>query len=98
MTGVTESPATLPPPKANVFDINSAGKVKPFAYKADETILQVIEQAIREFQLPAQPHQLGLFKPGQAEALGSNLTLSQAGVSPGETLTLKPIVVEGGNR
>ncbi len=86
-----------PSPKADVFDINSGGKVKPFVYKADETILQVIEQAIREFHLPARAHQLGLFKSASAtDPLNPNATLKSAGVHPGDKLILKPIVVEGG--
>ncbi len=98
MTGETAVASAEPAAKANVFDINSAGTVKPFNYKGDETIEQVIAEAIKRFQLPAQQHQLGLFKPGQPDQLGRTLTLEQAGVKPGDTLVLKPIVVEGGDR
>jgi hypothetical protein len=94
--GEAEAVTAAPPPKAKVFEINSGGVVKPFAYKANETIEQAIAQAIQVFQLSAQPHQVGLFKSGQAAPLEPGKTLEQAAVHPGETLILKPIVVQGG--
>ena len=80
----------------HVFKINSGGTVEPFPYRPNETIEAVIVEAIARFGLAAQPHQLGLFKQGQTAQLERNLTLEKAGVKPGETLILQPIVVEGG--
>ena len=92
----TVAQETNPPTRAKTFEINHAGDVHAFAYVANETILKVIELAIVRFRLAAQPHQLGLFKPGATQALEPSSTLEHAGVRPGETLILKPIVVQGG--
>ena len=82
--------------KVETFEINHAGDLKPFKYIADERVETVIVDAIRRFQLAAQPHQLGLFKAGQTNPLESSKTLREADVRPGEVLILRPIVVQGG--
>ena len=84
------------PSKGKTFEINHGGDLKPFEDDPNETIEQVIVLAIKRFQLAAQPHQLGLFKPGEPNPLDPTTTLGAAGVHSGDELTLKPIVVQGG--
>jgi len=83
-----------PPEQAHTVELNYGGDLKPVAYRAQETVEQVIVHGIQVFHLSAQPHQLGLFLNGAQ--LSPTQTLQDAGVKPGDTLILRQTVVQGG--
>ena len=56
--------AQNPPEQAHVIELNYGGDVNPVAYRAEETVQQVIQHGIDVFHIAAQPHQLGLFLNG----------------------------------
>lgn len=97
MTSVAH--AQNPPEQAHVVELNYGGDIKPLAYRADETVQQVIQHGIQVFQIAAQPHQLGLFLNGtQLDSQNTGQTLGAVGVKPGDRLVLRQIIVEGGSR
>lgn len=86
-----------PPEQAHVVELNYGGDVKPVAYKATETVQQLIQHGIQVFHIQAQPHQLGLFLNGtQLDPQNTGQTLEAAGVKPGDRLVLRQVVVQGG--
>jgi hypothetical protein len=76
------------------IEINYGGEKKEFPFHPAETVLQLIEHAIRKFHLTSQPHQLGLYLNGAL--LDPGKTLKEAGVKPGACLVLQQTVVQGG--
>jgi len=86
-----------PPKKAHTIELNYGGDVKPVAYKAAETVQELIAHGIQVFHIQAQPHQLGLFLNGaQLDPENTGQTLEAAGVKPGDRLILRQVVVQGG--
>jgi hypothetical protein len=89
--------AQHPPEQAHVIELNYGGDIKPVAYRANETVQQVIQHGIQVFHIAAQPHQMGLFLDGtQLDPQNAGQTLEAAGVKPGDRLVLRQINVQGG--
>ena len=78
-------------------EVSSATGSGSVAYKATETVQQLIQHGIQVFHIQAQPHQLGLFLNGtQLDPQNTGQTLEAAGVKPGDRLVLRQVVVQGG--
>jgi hypothetical protein len=75
------------------------GVVKTFEVRPEETVKQLLDEAIRVFGA-ASPHTLSLYKGGTELADGQ--TLKEAGVEPNDQLLLRPGAVslpaQGGQR
>lgn len=71
------------------------GMVKDVDVRADETVKQVLERAIKAFSPLPQPHLLGLYNEAGAE-LNDADSVETAGIRPGDRLLLRPSQVKGG--
>jgi hypothetical protein len=83
--------------KKDTLTVSYNGCDKVFEYTPHEKVRTVLDRAIREFRITANPHLMGLFTEGNAE-LSDDATLSEAGVRPGELLILRQSIVRGGAR
>jgi hypothetical protein len=81
--------------KKDAVTITYNGEDKVIGYTPDEKVRAVLDQALNEFHVTANPHLMGLFTEGNAE-LPDNSTMSAAGVRPGELLVLRQSTVRGG--
>ncbi|MBI3699657.1 MAG: hypothetical protein HY242_04340 [Afipia sp.] len=70
------------------------GVKKKFDVRPQETVKQLLEEAIREFGPLNNPHTLSLYKDGKE--LSDNQTLKEAGVEAHDALLLRPSTVKGG--
>ncbi len=71
------------------------GSDKIFHYGPDEKVRSVLDRALSEFHVTANPHLMGLFTEANVE-LPDDSTMSAAGVKPGELLVLRQSTVRGG--
>jgi Ubiquitin family len=70
------------------------GVKKPFVVRPNETVKQLLDQAIKAFGPLPNPHMLSLYLAGKE--LPDAETLKQAGVKPNDVLLLRPSTVKGG--
>ena len=68
------------------------GVTKPITVNPEQTVQAVREHAIRAFGITQNPHLLGLFTDQGAE-LSDTSSVESAGITPGETLLLRPSAV-----
>ncbi|GGI29854.1 ubiquitin-like domain-containing protein [Bradyrhizobium guangdongense] len=71
------------------------GLKKPFEVRPEETVKQLLNQAIGAFGSIPNPHMLSLYNK-DGEELPDGETLKQAGVKPHDELLLRPSAVKGG--
>ena len=83
--------------KKDTLTVTYNGADKIFEYTPHEKVRAILDRAITEFHITASPHLMGLFTEGNAE-LPDDLTLSAAGVEPGQLLILRQSTVRGGAR
>jgi hypothetical protein len=71
------------------------GVEKEFRIKPNETVKQLLDQAIQAFGITANVHTLSLYSEGGQE-LGDGQTIKDAGIKPHNELLLRPSAVKGG--
>jgi hypothetical protein len=81
--------------KKDAVTVSYNGGDKIFEYTPEEKVRAVLDRAISEFRITANPHLMGLFTEGNAE-LPDDATMSSAGVKPGELLILRQSTFRGG--
>ena len=79
------------------FDIKVIynGVPKEIRVKPEETVKQVLDQAVAVFAPLPQPHTMALYNEAGVE-LNDALTVGQAGIHPHDRLLLRPSKVKGG--
>jgi hypothetical protein len=70
------------------------GIKKHFEVRLEETMKQLLDQAIRAFGPLPNPHTLSLYKDGKE--LQDSQTIKDAGIKPCDVLLLRPSTVKGG--
>jgi hypothetical protein len=85
------------------IDTTFNGVTKPLEVEAEQQTQAVLEAAIRLFSLQSQPHTMGLFTQANVEVAGRlpsgqdiHESVEQAGITPGQLLVLRQVVVQGG--
>lgn len=79
-----------------VFDVLVLydGVKKKFKIRIEETVKQVLDNALQAFGPLPNPHTLSLYKDGKE--LPDAQTIKEAGIKPCEVLLLRPSTVKGG--
>jgi hypothetical protein len=91
---VEEAIQDLEHPQAFRVEVIYDGVRKPFEVRLEETVNQLLAQAISAFGPLPNPHTLALFKDGR-ELLDAQ-TIKDAGIKPCDVLLLRPSTVKGG--
>jgi len=73
------------------------GREKTFEFRADELVSKLRQEGLVAFHIVNSPHLYALFSEAGQE-LNDNVTLRQAGVTPGSKLVLRQSHVRGGSR
>ena len=72
------------------------GVIERLKPKLDDTIAELLAEAIKKFGPLPQPHTLALYRESGQELTNESQTVRQAGLIEGEKLLLRPSTVKGG--
>lgn len=79
-------------------DVAYNGVTESLSASAHETVRALLEQAIKVFHITNQPHIMALYRADGTEVTPETISLSDAHITTGTLLSLRPSAVKGGNR
>lgn len=74
------------------------GVTESLTVSPQETVQALLEQAMNVFHITNQRHIMALYRPDGTEVTPENISLSEAHITTGALLSLRPSAVKGGNQ